>query len=236
MSMRVLTCAAFAAALLIHPIDLSGQTAAPPSTAKPVQPPPGTAAPPVSPAAPAKTAPITKPAGNTAPVLPAQPPLPDDYVIGPDDILVIVFWREKDLSTEASVRPDGKISIPLLQDVDAAGLTPEQLRDSLNKQAQRFVEDPNATVIVKEINSRQVFITGQVSKPGPYRLGGPTTVVQLIAMAGGLLEYADQENVAIMRVENGTPVSHRFNYKDIAHRRNLKQNIMLKPGDTVVVP
>ena len=203
--------------------------AAPPASAKPAQPPAAGTAKPL----PAPATATTKPAG---PVIPVQAPLPDGYVIGPDDVLIIVFWREKDLSSEVTVRPDGKISIPLLQDVDAAGLSPVQLRDKLNAEAQRYVEDPNATVVVKQINSRLVFITGQVSKPGPYRLGGPTTVVQLIAMAGGLLEYADQENVAIMRVENGTPVSYRFNYKDIAERRNLKQNILLKPGDTVVVP
>ena len=245
MMTRVSTCVALVALLVCPAAAFAQAPAAPPATAKPVQPAPaptGTAAPVQPPSdmarPPAKPAPgTTKPAGaNAGPVIPVQPPLPDDYVIGPDDVLVVMFWREKELSTEAAVRPDGKISIPLLQDVQAAGLTPVQLRDKLNAEAQRFVEDPNATVIVKEINSRQVFITGQVTKPGPYRLGGPTTVVQLIAMAGGLLEYADRENVSIMRVENGAAVSYRFNYKDISERRNLKQNIMLKPGDTVVVP
>lgn len=231
--MRVSSCVAFAALLLA--VEGSGfgvlaQTpaappATPPGTAKPAQPPAIVP----KPAAPA----TTKPAGL---VIPAQAPLPEGYVIGPDDVLVIVFWREKELSSEVIVRPDGRISIPLLQDVEAAGLTPEQLRDKLNVQAQKFVEDPSATVVVKEINSRRVYITGMVTKPGPYRLTSPTTVVQLIAMAGGLLEYADQENIAIVRVENGAPASYRFNYKDIAQRRNLKQNIALVPGDTVLVP
>jgi polysaccharide biosynthesis/export protein len=213
--------------------------AAPPATTKPVEPPaapPATAKPATPSAGTAKPLPApatVKPAG---PVIPVQAQLPEDYVIGPDDILVIVFWREKDLSTEVAVRPDGRISIPLLQDVDAAGLTPVQLRDKLNKEAQRYVEDPNATVVVKEINSRRVFITGLVSKAGPYRLGGPTTVVQLIAMAGGLMEYADQENITIIRVEKGEQLNFRFNYKDIAQRKNLKQNILLKPNDTIVVP
>ena len=92
------------------------------------------------------------------------------------------------------------------------------------------------TVVVKEINSRKVFITGQVAKPGPYSLTGPTSVLQLIAMAGGLQEYADGKNITIMRTDNGRPVSFRFNYKDVMHRKNLKQNIELKPGDTVIVP
>jgi polysaccharide export outer membrane protein len=194
-------------------------------------------------AKPAQTSPTPAPAKPAAPA-PAKPPVampagvvvPPGYVIGADDVLTIVFWREKDLSSDVAVRPDGRISLPVLQDIHAAGLTPEQLRDSLTKTAERFVEDPNVTVIVKEINSRRVFITGMVAKPGPYSVTSPMTVVQLIAMAGGLLEYADQENIAVVRVENGTPVSYRFNYKDIARRRNLKQNIALMPGDTVLVP
>ena len=192
-------------------------------------------------AKPAPTAPSPvqsgKPAPTTPPItVPAGAPLPADYVIGPEDILTIVFWREKDLSSDVIVRPDGRISLPVLQDVVAAGLTPEQLRDSLTKTAERFVEDPNVTVVVKEINSRRVFITGQVNKPGPYNLTSPMTIVQLIALAGGLLEYADGKNIVIMRTENANPVSYRFNYKEVSERKNLKQNIQLKPGDTVLVP
>lgn len=190
-----------------------------------------------SPGAPASTV-KPGPAGIAKPavVTPSAPVLPPDYVIGTDDVLTIVFWREKDLSSEVTVRPDGRISIPVIQDIHAAGLTPEQLRESLTKQAERYVEDPNVTVVVKEINSRRVFITGEVAKPGPYQLTAPVTVVQLIALAGGLLEYADAKNVVIMRVENGAPVSYRFNYREVSERKNLKQNIVLKPGDTVIVP
>ena len=201
-------------------------------------------------AKPAQTSPApAPPAGKPAPgvntskppvippvAIPAGAPVPADYVIGPEDVLTIVFWREKDLSSDVIVRPDGRISLPVLQDVSAAGLTPEQLRDSLTKTAERFVEDPNVTVVVKEINSRRVFITGQVAKPGPYNLTSPMTIVQLIALAGGLLEYADGKNIVIMRTENANPVSYRFNYKEVIERKNLKQNIQLKPGDTVLVP
>jgi polysaccharide export outer membrane protein len=162
--------------------------------------------------------------------------VPADYVIGPEDVLTIVFWREKDLSSEVTVRPDGRISLPVIQDIAAAGLTPEQLRDKLTTQAEKYVEDPNVTVVVKEIKSRKVFITGQVARPGPYLLTAPVNVVQLIAMAGGLLEYADAKNIVVMRTDNGVPTSYRFNYKDVAERKNLKQNILLKPGDTVLVP
>jgi polysaccharide export outer membrane protein len=177
------------------------------------------------------------PGSNAAgPAIPTGVQVPADYLIGPEDVLTIVFWREKDLSSDVVVRPDGRISLPVLQDVHASGLTPEQLRDSLTKTAERYVEDPNVTVVVKEINSRRVFITGQVAKPGPYNITSPMTVLQLIAFAGGLLEYADDEHILIMRVEKDTPVSYRFNYKEITRQRNLKQNVLLKPGDTVIVP
>ena len=197
---------------------------------------------------PATTAPATPPPATTVPATPpAQPPAvdsaakkgvtpPPGYVIGTEDQLSIVFWREKELSADVMVRPDGKISIPLLNDVEAAGLTPEELRVRLMTQAQRLVEDANVTVIVRQINSRRVYITGQVSRPGPYPLAGPTTVLQLLAIAGGLLEYADAEEILIMRNEKGTPSNFRFNYKEVIRQKNLQQNIELRPGDTVVVP
>lgn len=175
-------------------------------------------------------------AGAQSPGAPSAVSPPSDYVIGPDDVLAVVFWGEKDMSAEVLVRPDGRISIPLLNDIVAAGLTPDQLRQKLNAAAQRYVEDPMVTVVVKQINSRRVFITGQVAKPGPYPLTGPTTILQLISTAGGLLEYADSKNVIVMRTENGRPVSYNFNYKEVVQRRNLKQNIELRPGDTVIVP
>ena len=175
----------------------------------------------------------TPPAGTTVPAGVTPPP---DYVIGPDDVLTVVFWREKELSSEVSVRPDGKITLPLMNDVQAAGLTPEQLRDELTKVAGKYVEGPTVTVVVKAINSRKVFITGMVSKPGPYSLTGPTTVTQLIAMAGGLHEFAEKDNITILRQEQGREVAYRFNYKDVMKRKNLQQNIELKPGDTIIVP
>jgi polysaccharide export outer membrane protein len=175
------------------------------------------------------------PPGNATPAVPG-PVTPSDYVIGPDDVLVVVVWREKDMSAEVGVRPDGMISLPLLNDVPAAGLTPEQLRQQLTVAAGRFVEDPTVSVVVKAINSRKVFITGQIAKPGSYSLPGPTTVIQLLALAGGVLEYADSEQINVLRTENGQPVSYRVNYKELARGKNLKQNIELRPGDTIVVP
>lgn len=161
---------------------------------------------------------------------------PPDYVIGPDDQLSIVFWRDKDMSADVTVRPDGKISLPLINDVAAAGLTPEQLRVNIQAAADKFVDDPSVTVVVKEINSRKVYITGQVAKPGPYLLSSPTTVLQLIATAGGVSEYAKSNEIVIMRVEDGRTTSHKFNYKDVTKGKHLEQNIALKPGDTVIVP
>jgi polysaccharide export outer membrane protein len=171
------------------------------------------------------------PAANPAAVAP-----PADYVIGPFDRLSIVFWREKELSADVIVRPDGKISLPLLNDVSASGLTPEQLRQRIADDAKRYVTDPTPTVVVTEIHSRKVFITGEVEKPGEYQLSGPTTVLQLLAMAGGVKEYAEKEKILILRKEGGKEVGHRFNYKDVLAQRNMQQNVLLKPGDTVVVP
>jgi len=181
--------------------------------------------------------PTSKPqVGNTSPTAPAGVPTTPDYVIGPDDVLTIIVWREKDISGDVAVRPDGKISLPLVNDVLAAGLTPEQLRSQLTEAFGKLFEEPAVSVVVKAINSRKVFVTGQVGKPGPYPLMGPTTVVQLLATAGGVLEYADTENISILRTENGKPMRYRLNYKDVSKGKNLKQNIELKPGDTIVVP
>ena len=180
--------------------------------------------------------PATAAAASDAPVIPKGVDLPADYVIGPDDNLDIIFWRDKDMSALVSVRPDGRVTLPLLNDIQAAGLTPDQLRTAVMAAATKFVEDPNVTVVVKVINSRKVFVTGMVAKPGPYPLMGPTTVMQALSVAGGIQEFADSKNILIMRNENGRPVAYRFNYKEVLKRKNLKQNIELKPGDTVVVP
>jgi polysaccharide biosynthesis/export protein len=179
------------------------------------------------------------PSGATPPAgvnIPAGIVPPADYVIGPDDVLTVVFWREKDLSADVTVRPDGKITLPLVNDIQASGLTPDQLRDDLSKAAAKYIEVPSVTVVVKAINSRKVFVTGQIGKQGAYPLLGPTTVMQLIATAGGVHEFADTKNITILRTENGRQIVLRFNYNDVRKGKNLKQNIELKPGDTVLVP
>ena len=181
---------------------------------------------------PAPATPISSPA--TAPVPDAVAPA--GYVIGAEDVLTVVVWREKDLSTEVVVRPDGRITLPLINEVVAAGLTPEQLRERIKEGLARFVEDPSVTVGVKQINSRKVFITGMVNKPGVYPLASTTTVLQLISVAGGLNEFADSKKIVVMRTENGVQRAVKFNYQDVRKGKNLQQNIELQSGDTVIVP
>lgn len=189
-----------------------------------------------------QTAPTATPAVSASPMTATAPPapagvaLPPGYVIGAEDVLTIVFWRDKDLSGDVQVRPDGKISVPLLNDIQAAGLTPDQLRTKLSEAAAKFVQEPTPTVVVKEIHSRHVFITGNVAKPGAIPLNSEMTVLQLIAASGGLLEYADSKNIVIIRTENGRQKHMKFNYKDVIKQKKPEQNILLKPGDTVVVP
>jgi len=165
-----------------------------------------------------------------------SPVVPPGYLIGSEDVLSIVFWRDKDMSADVVVRPDGKITLPLLNEVQAAGLTPEQLRARLTEAASKYVEEPTASVVVKEIHSRNVFVTGNVAKPATYALNGDTTVLQLIAMAGGLQEYADSKHIVVIRAENGKSQYLKFNYNEVLKQKNPAQNIVLRPGDTVVVP
>jgi polysaccharide biosynthesis/export protein len=188
-----------------------------PTTAAPGQPPARTATPP-----PVATAPGVN--------------LPPEYTVGADDVLSIVFWRDKELTADVTVRPDGKISLPLLNDVQASGLTPAQLKDRIVEESKKYVEDPNVTVVVKQINSRKVFITGEIKKPGQYLLTAPTTVLQMISIAGGLADFAKSEKVMVVRTENGKPVSYKFNYKEVIAGKKLAQNIDLKPGDTIIIP
>jgi polysaccharide biosynthesis/export protein len=176
-------------------------------------------------------------ASATAAAKPVSVTPPSDYVIGPDDHLSVVFWREADLSGDVIVRPDGMISLPLVNDVQAAGLTPEQLRNRITEIAEKYMDDPNTTVIVRQINSRKVFIAGQVEKPGSYPLTGPMTILQLVSTAGGLKEYANGKKIVVMHMtDDGRQTAHSFNYNDVINKLDVKQNIQLRPGDTVIVP
>jgi polysaccharide export outer membrane protein len=159
-----------------------------------------------------------------------------NYVIGPQDVLDISVWKEPELTRAVPVRPDGKISIPLLNDVQAAGRTPLQLAADMTAGLKKFVADPQVTVTVSVINSQRVFILGEVSRAGAYPLLPNMTVLQALSSAGGLTIYANTKKIYILRVEEGKQVKHPFNYKDVLAGKAPDQNILLKAGDTIVVP
>ena len=181
----------------------------------------------------AQKLPQSRPASGTA--APIAATLPPRFVIGIGDVLAVTFWRDPRMSGDVVVRPDGMISVPLLNDVHAAGSTPEQLAGVLTGVAAKYITDADVTVVVKEIHSRRVFVLGNVGTPGMVTLSGDINVLQLIAMVGGLLEYADKDNIVIIRNENGQEKRLKFNYNDVLKGKNVKQNIQLQPGDTVVV-
>ncbi len=178
-------------------------------------------------------APIAQKPG--APSSTAAIAVPVDYVIGVEDVLSVVFWREKDMSADVVVRPDGKISLPMLNDVTAAGLTPEELATAVATAGAKFVRDAGATVIVKEIRSRKIYIIGEVSKPGTFQMGSEMTVLQALGEAGGFIEGAKKSDVAIVRNEGGKQQRFKFNYNDVVKGKNPAQNIRLLPGDTIIV-
>jgi polysaccharide export outer membrane protein len=161
--------------------------------------------------------------------------VPIDYVIGPDDVLNVVFWTAKEMSHEVLVRPDGKISLPLVNDVPAAGLTPLQLSDHIKAAAARFVLDAGNTVIVTAINSRRVYVVGEVSSPGQFPLASEMTVLQAIGQAGGFVEGANKGDVVIVRTVDGQQRRFKFDYNQVLRGRNVQQNIRLMPGDTILV-
>ncbi|MDR1726337.1 MAG: polysaccharide export protein [Acidobacteriota bacterium] len=163
----------------------------------------------------------------------------DDYVIGEEDILSINVWREPELSMkELSVRADGKISLPLVDEIQASGKTTGQLKEEITERLQEFVESPTVSVVVVKVLSHHVSVVGKISKPGLYVLTSPTTVMELIARAGGLAADANGKNIQIIRKEIGTGRELRFpfNYKNVIKGKELHTNILLEVGDMVLVP
>lgn len=158
-----------------------------------------------------------------------------DYLIGADDQLRISVWKEPDLSETLPVRPDGKISMPLLNDVQAAGLTPLQLKDSITEKLRKYIADPRVTVVVTAMNSRRVFVTGEVTHSGPMALLPHMTMLQALAQAG-FTQFANLKAIYLLRTDNGKQEKIPFNYKEVIKGNHPEQNIALKPGDTVVVP
>jgi polysaccharide biosynthesis/export protein len=159
-----------------------------------------------------------------------------DYVIGPADSLEINVWKENDLDAKVPVRPDGKISLPLLGDVTASGFTPTQLAADLSQRLKKYVDDPRVTVVVTAVNSRRIYIVGEVLHTGAYPLLGNMTVLQALSGAGGFSPFASLKNIYVLRNQDGTQVKMPFNYKKVIKGENMQQNVQLRPGDTIVVP
>ncbi len=159
-----------------------------------------------------------------------------NYVIGSQDMLDISVWREPDFSRTVPVRPDGKISLPLLNDMQAAGLTPSQLAEELTKSLNKFVTNPQVTIIVTQINSQRFYVLGEATRPGAYTLIPEMTILQALSNAGGFTTYANSKKIYLLRQENGKQQRLSFNYKDVISGKRTEQNIVLKNGDTIVVP
>lgn len=160
---------------------------------------------------------------------------PEKYIIGPSDTLTVTVWKEPTLTGSLLVRPDGMISMPLLGDVHAAGLTPLQLGDRITERLKRFVQDPNVTVVINQIHSKMVYMLGQIGRPGPLEMTSDMTLLQAIASAGGVSVYANTKKMYILRNESGKQTKIPVHYKD-ALKGDFTKNLMLKPGDTIVVP
>lgn len=160
----------------------------------------------------------------------------EDYKIGPQDVLRIDVWKEAELTRTVPVRPDGKISLPLLNDVQAAGLTPAQLANVITEGLKKFINSPQVTVTVNEINSRRVYVTGEVAHAGAFPLLPNMTVLQALSSSGGFTQFAKTKAIYVLRVEDGKQVKHPFNYKEVLAGRKQDENINLQPGDVIVVP
>ena len=181
--------------------------------------------------APAKTE-VSKPVTPTAPDGVGAAVDPRTYVIGAEDILSIKVWREPDFSAPYGVRPDGKITIPLVGDLQAAGLTPQRLSEQLEQALSEYINKPDVTVTVQQVNSKKFFLTGEVYRPGEYPLVTPTRIFDALSNAGGFRDFANKKKIILIRGNE----RYRFNYQDVLKGKNLGQNIFLENGDTVVVP
>jgi polysaccharide export outer membrane protein len=168
---------------------------------------------------------------------PAPPPsqAPSAYVIGPDDVLLVSVWQEKELTNTLPVRPDGKISLPLVNDVQAAGLTPPQLADSITQMLKKYITDPRVTVSVMQMNSQRIYVMGEVQRTGPITLLPGMTVLQALASAG-LTQFSNTKGMYILRTEHASQQKIPINYKKLVKGEAVDENLSLRPGDTIVVP
>jgi polysaccharide export outer membrane protein len=173
-------------------------------------------------------------AGDKAPSESASVAGPD-YVIGADDMLQISVWKEPDLTESLPVRPDGKISMPLLNDVVAAGLTPTQLAESISTKLKKYIADPRVTVVVTAMNSRRIYVMGEVSHTGSMPLQPNMTVLQALASAG-FTQFANTKGIYVLRMQNGKQQKIPVPYRALIKGEAIDQNLVLRPGDTIVVP
>jgi polysaccharide export outer membrane protein len=180
----------------------------------------------------AKPADIPKPADTTKPA----EVVPSGYIVGDSDVIRVNVWKEPEVSQTVVVRTDGNISLPLINEVKVSGMTPLQIQDLVAEKLKGFLNNPQVTVTVIEIRSKRAFITGEVSRPGTYSLNAQTTVLQLIAQAGGFTPFAKTDSIVVLRTEDGRQSRLKFKYKEVIQGKKTEQNIALHPGDTVVVP
>jgi polysaccharide export outer membrane protein len=158
-----------------------------------------------------------------------------DYKIGPEDVLDISVWKNQELSRTVPVRPDGKVSLPLVNDIQAAGLTPGRLRQELTRRLSEYVPSPEVAVIVREVHSAKVSVVGAVRSPGRYEVRSPATVLELIALAQGFTDFASRDRIVVLRQQNGTPSRITFNYRKITDGTD-QDNFLVQAGDIIVVP
>ena len=158
------------------------------------------------------------------------------YIIQPNDVLDIFVWKDATLSRKVVVRPDGRISFPLIQDMQAAGMNPTQLKEKIEESLKQYIDVPNVTVIVDAIQSYKVFVTGKVAKPGEIPSVKPISVLQALAIAGGFTEFASPTEIVVIRNTGEDSVLYRFNYPEVIKGKNFSQNMLLRTGDVVVVP
>lgn len=163
---------------------------------------------------------------------PAAPVDPRTFLIGPEDILLIRVWREPELTGAHSVRPDGRITLPLIGDVMAGGLTPAKLKDTLTQSLSEYIKSPQVSVFVQQVNSKKYYITGEINRTGAFPLITPITVFEAISNAGGLKEYANGKKIVVWRAGK----RFEFNYKEVVKGKKLEQNIQIEPGDHIIVP
>lgn len=158
------------------------------------------------------------------------------YMIGPEDVLDVTVWKEPDVSRVVPVRPDGRISLPLISDVQASGLSPEQLAAAVTERLRVFLNEPKVTVIVTAVNSQRVYVVGEVFRAGPFPLAPGMTVLQAISSAGGFTTFANVKKIHVLRMRDRKQIELPFNYREVLKGDKPEQNITLEPGDTIVVP